>query len=139
MSITVYKVMERIDDRLLSCFVWHKGQVEYKPGVLTRPVLKGTKLFVFDTFEYAKRFLDNVMEERGPTEIWECEAEGVGRPPDRICQYAIDVEDILAIWKWALKHEMTYVMRDIISANAYISPPRGTLVCDELTLVRRVL
>lgn len=108
--------------------------VEYIPGEWTKPVVEGTKLFVFETLQDAKNFV--IMEYLSfKNEIWECECKDLIDPPRYISNclsFNKFINDFLSFRKKKKK------ISKFTSANATKSVPSGTKLTSSLKLVKKV-
>lgn len=95
--------------------------LEYREAIKTKPLLRGSKLFAFDSLEHAKRL-------RGANEeIWECALTN----PQRI-KYYDEMgfeENIENFWR---------ARRSKKSTQAFGNGHTGTVCGDSITLLRRV-
>lgn len=78
MSLNCYKVMREIDGKLYSTnvesyIIQDDFVLEYKTGKLIKPKVKGTSLYVFKTYEAAKKFASQRPTYLGQRyEVWSC-------------------------------------------------------------------
>ncbi len=86
--MTYYKVVNNFKSGLRSACTGPKYSVQYIPNEWTSPILKGSKLYVFENLQDANTFADN-----DSLEIWECEVENP--LPFRACVFS----DVGQFWK----------------------------------------
>lgn len=121
----VYKRIRNIHGRLTSAFVsiWPVTEwltVNYKVGkAVSAPV---GKLFAFDTEKHANAFYFGA-------ETWKAEATGAKRSYRKSEGFAPSIaKNVKAFWKGK------YKCGDMVSASS----PKGTVLCDTITLLERV-
>lgn len=126
---TVWKVCHRIGRRRFSATTTEvegnepRGgwEVEYIPGRPARPQIEGSLLFAFATMEEAYEFKDRTQY----LEVWEAETDKTGRITT--CSNLIGNVHILSrFWRND---------REEIQCK---SPPRGTIGCKEITLIKKL-
>ena len=117
----VWKVVKRIDRKLVSVVADGKAMVEYKPGewVEAPEWLRrlGYNLLAFDDLEAAKEFS---LVFSGNLEIWEAEAESVVYVPKAPL-------DLLSL-----------ALGKIEPNRHFLEWPEHTVMCRKLKLIRRV-
>lgn len=112
--------------------------LKYTPGKTTT-ALEGTKLFIFDSYDNAQRFVKAIFPTHLDwTEIWEVEAQPIRsiRGILSIDFYAIASirrlrERLLAYWQCILRDNGRTLLNTI-------KAPAGTLVCAAVILKRKV-
>ena len=117
-----YKVVSTYHN--LSILCW-KYRIHYIVGQWVYPNLRGTKIFVFDNLEEAKKFAGNIYEceviNPTPGHKYNLFAYGCGINYDRI-------EQMLKL-KLA-KKKFTHLKMGFI--------PKGTVMCDAVKLIKQV-
>jgi hypothetical protein len=119
-----YKVVRVTDNGLVSTNDSCPHPVRYVLGERILPTIKHSKLFVFDSFEHAKRFASNEQE------IWMVLANN---PEPASCRMHTwdDSYRYEEYWKMSLKEREDY-------AYSY-NCPKGTLFCDSLWMLQRAI
>lgn len=140
--MVVYKVVHRprgkSRKRLVSAFMAHRLlRTEYKPGEIVKP--KVGKIFAFDLLDNAKRFSHDTAN--FPSEVWEAEAEGVEKfsPSWGDTLMMLPLRIARQWWDfWAgLRVEDPEIWTSLVIFTAEPFPP-GTVVCDNIRLIRKV-
>jgi len=130
---TVYKIVHKFRGKLISGYTgYYKAKdngdasiLEYSPSIVTVP--KFGKIFAFDTFQRAKAYLGVNTSE---FEIWEAVATG---PIVRCRRFHITMGDdntseMKMVWS---KKKKSHVIAQ--------TTPTGTILCENLQLVKRLL
>jgi len=126
---TIYKVVHRtFNGKLVSAqagaTVHTKDlEVEYVPGEMVVP--KVGKLFAFEHRWCAAEFINDIVR---PTQVWEAETTQCQRTDreTRIPSLVTSMRNIMYFWEAGENEGMTWPV------------PAGTVLCDDITLVRRV-
>jgi hypothetical protein len=142
-----YKVVAKEGDKLYSA--WTKKQKlnrcvkEYEVGKTTRG--RGTKLFIFKTFEDSKNWRCEQLYYSG-IEIYECKATGVKNAPRIIPTIADLVQNIdldsKVFWKFLYRwwrEETKQSLKGEMPSIQFQEVPNGTLLANSVTLLKRVL
>ena len=90
------------------------------------PPRKGTKLFVFESFETAMHFNCGVLY--GTAQVFECEVKNPSKPKRIAEPYAVD---IALFWENKRKHKKQLVHHTKL-------PPAGTVWCDAVRLTKHI-
>lgn len=114
--LNCYKVMRKIDGKLYSTnaetyTINDDFILEYKPGEVIKPKVKNTSLYVFKTYEAAKRFADGRKDTyfQKEYEVWSCT---VTKPTAIVLSDFIS--DIRTFWKLKLaKKAYSKYKRDV--------------------------
>jgi hypothetical protein len=143
MEKTYYKVVVRDGDGLYSA--WIKDQKlnrcvkKYAVGKQTKG--RGTKLFIFDSFENARSWGIAQLCSR---EIYECKATGVENAPKHIPMIndLVKIEGSIMFWnlihRW-WKERTQKSLKGELRSKGFQTVPDGTLVANSVTLLRKVL
>lgn len=135
-----YKIVRRVGDKTVSAFMRNDDcnfispyEVEYKPGEIAKPILKGSKLFAFGTLDNVAQFLkDGVVEgiPIGILETWEAELQNP--MPKKTRSIYIDNNHVEEYWK---PYEET--MRSGCYKVVFLIVT-DSLICDSVTLLKRI-
>ena len=119
----VYKVVRPSKGRTVSAFVEGEAEINYIPGVEIKP--KVGKIFVFTDLKKARDFLVG-------SQIWKSEATNVKRIRRLIPNNVVELKnmDMIAyFWKGDRR------WKDMAPKLGH--PPKGSAVCDSITLLER--
>jgi len=120
----VYKVVysPRPDTFVSAVMAFSPLEVKYREGEWVSGI-DGTPVLAFDCLRNAKQWMEG-FGIRHAFSVWECEAEGVRRVSELAAPHRLAGE-LIAYWKGFRR--------------AVIRPPVGTVACDRIKLLRRVV
>lgn len=147
MTQNVYKVVVIDEDTgkyKSVCSLWRKWgrdmdkiALEYKIGKVTKPKIKGSSIYAFDSIENALCFISiSIGFQRGCTEIFECEYEESDAP--LMTDGFISPKYIRAFWKFIgnMTEKLTYIRtfeyydkNNIVVTIKTRAAPTGTVMC----------
>jgi hypothetical protein len=105
---------------------FNDAKLEYKSGRVTKPVCKGSKLFVFKSLGSAKKL---ASRDAGCNQIWEVEVDSLTRlPSKKTIPLPRDSGDVSELW----------VNGNINFNLGWSKVPSGTYLCNKVKLIRRV-
>ncbi len=114
----VYKVVKVVNGELVSCITTDDQlKTVYKQSGWTYPKFKGSRLFVFDTLDNARRFCD--LNEQ----VWECKIDKSFK-----CIYSL----------YKLKYWKAKIARKAYANLASECTIGGALMADRVKMIRRV-
>lgn len=124
-----YKVVKRRSKNcrdLTSCVLGAVGYgLKYKTQRWRKPALKNSKIFVFDTLDNAKNFLNkNWYTDKEKICIYECEV----RNPEKAKKYAF----------YPMDHDIEHFWKNVFYDVHIDEPPTGTYFADAIKLTRRI-
>lgn len=122
MSEIVYKVVRREHYGLYSVYSKHSWRVRYERGVPTSGI-GGTPVFAFETYGFAWSMVNKLSNSIGELEVWEAEA------PE--CTPINLVPCGMRLTWSAFWHNREYFRAPTVLA------PLGTVICPEITLIRK--
>jgi hypothetical protein len=130
MSKTYYKVVKKAN--LSSAWAPGSVRVYYKVGQFVGARYPELPLAVFETFEYAREFKNQIDDRSPELAIFECEIQGKYRKawvPSRTCTYPFS--------------RITKLIRQIKAHKKYLDMvstqlPQGSVVCKKIKLTKEV-
>ena len=127
----VYKVAVRRHGRLYSAVMDTQSVlVRYIPGVKAVPKVPGAKLFAFTKLLDAREFRA-CNRSSDPSEIWECEAEGVKKPKRSLGVYFGD-------WAYGCVKNAWATPCRLRDGGGWATAPKGTVWCDSIKPIEKV-
>ena len=133
---TVYKVTGQSLEKHISIFAQGRLKVEYIPGEVTKPNIKGTYLLAFDTLTHARLFVrDNITDTTFT--IWEARAIVKGRVRLLHSPNALPRE-FMSFWQkdtWKGDTQYNPPLQDGVPPWHTFGAPSGTVACSKITLV----
>lgn len=137
MTKTYYKIIRRYNDRLLSAsassWVTHtEYSVEYFINQYVSPNVEYTKLMVFDNLADAIAFKRDEYNSLEPIEIYKCNIKG----KCRYAPFSYLISDIRTLTNQYRKNKKNHKK---ISTTSEINPPKGTVFCNQVKLLGKIL
>lgn len=144
MNQVAYKIL-RVENNLLTRRLYSfigkdMGGIEYFKTKINRPKIPNSKLFVFNTLDDAIKLMDNTSS----YEIWTCECENLAAPY-KIMNFSFVYNHAYEFWnninmsKFKDRCEMDFSCKDWDRFVPLMNAPEGTLVCDSLKLIEKVV
>lgn len=116
-------------------------ELEYKVGTRVVPKLDGSKLFAFLTEEDAITFIDKNCAADSTDIVYQAELENV--EPMEILVLKLregKVKYVQLYWKWYQGKANNKESLSLLKGGDYMQkPPVGTILCDSVTLLKRIV
>lgn len=141
---TYYKVLTIEPDAALTSIcqiedvvgVGRERALEYKPGQWTVPTLKGSKLFIFDSFDNAKEFAHKMLSTHAA--IWECQVKNPLPMPQISRTRAGYIEDFWETWIEARQKHAPALKAIQRHWTSIFTAPQGTFGASAVKLTKEV-